>query len=179
MARLRAPDGCIWDREQTHQSIRDCLVEECAELLDAIDREDYPHMREELGDMLLQVFFHAQIAEEAGRFTIEDIAKEIDDKLITENEYDTYREDREFWEHLWKEIESWDTGNLKPNEKKVYEAIKILLSNPDSIEIFNKKAIYLYLREITGLNTKQVVNNLNKLRNTYATFKKKWNKGEF
>ncbi|HCR37210.1 MAG TPA: MazG family protein, partial [Opitutae bacterium] len=82
VARLRAPDGCIWDREQTHQSIRDCLVEECAELLDAIDREDYPHMREELGDMLLQVFFHAQIAEEAGRFTIEDIAKEIDDKLI-------------------------------------------------------------------------------------------------
>ena len=68
---------------------------------------------------------------------------------------------------------------LKVNEKKVLEAVKILLANPDDIEIFNKKAIYLYLREITGLNTKQVVNNLNKLRNRYATFKKKWNKGEF
>ena len=104
--------------------------------------------------------------------------QEIDDKLITENEYDSYREDREFWEHLWKEIESWDTGNLKPNEKKVYEAIKILLSNPDSIEIFNKKAIYLYIREITGLNTKQIVNNLNKMRAKYRNFKEDWNGGK-
>ena len=112
---------------------------------------------------------------------IEDLmisGQEIDDKLITENEYDTYREDREFWEHLWKEIESWDTGNLKPNEKKVYEAIKILLSNPDSIEIFNKKAIYLYIREITGLNTKQIVNNLNKMRAKYRNFKEDWNGGK-
>lgn len=112
---------------------------------------------------------------------IEDLmvsGQEIDDKLITENEYDSYREDREFWEHLWKEIESWDTGNLKPNEKKVYEAIKILLSNPDSIEIFNKKAIYLYIREITGLNTKQIVNNLNKMRAKYRNFKEDWNGGK-
>lgn len=111
---------------------------------------------------------------------IEDLmisGQEIDEKLITENEYDTQREDREFWEHLWKEIESWDTGNLKPNEKKVYEAIKILLSNPDSIEIFNKKAIYLYIREITGLNTKQIVNNLNKMRAKYRNFKEDWNGG--
>ena len=112
---------------------------------------------------------------------IEDLmvsGQEIDDKLITENEYDTAREDQEFWEHLWKEIESWDTGNLKPNEKKVYEAIKILLSNPDSIEIFNKKAIYLYIREITGLNTKQIVNNLNKMRAKYRNFKEDWNGGK-
>ena len=58
------------------------------------------------------------------------------------------------------------------------EAVKILLTNSDEIEIFNKKAIYLYLREITGMNTKQVVNNLNKLRAKYRTFKDKWNKGE-
>ena len=67
---------------------------------------------------------------------------------------------------------------MKPNEEKVYEAIKILLSSPDSIEIYNKKAIYLYIREITGLNTKQVVNNLNKMRQRYKTFKKKWDRGE-
>ena len=104
--------------------------------------------------------------------------KEIDDKLITDNGYDSAREDKEFWAHLWKEIDSWDTGNLKPNEKKVLEAVRILLANPDSIEIFNKKAIYLYIREITGLNTKQIVNNLNKMRSRYRNFKSDWNEGK-
>ena len=78
-------------------------------------------------------------------------------------------------QHLWGEIERWDKQNLKENERKVLEAIKILLSDPDAIEIFNKKAIYLYIREITNLNTKQVLNNLNKFRLEYANFKKKWN----
>jgi hypothetical protein len=79
---------------------------------------------------------------------------------------------------LWEEIDTWDTGNLKENEQKVLDAIKILLSSPDDIEIFNKKAIYLYIREITGLNTKQVVNNLNKMRVKYRVFKGKWNRGD-
>ena len=79
---------------------------------------------------------------------------------------------------LKKEIESWDSDSLKENEKRVYEAIKILLSSPDDIEIFNKKAIYLYIREITGLNTKQIVNNLNKMRKKYKIFKEKWNEGD-
>ena len=79
---------------------------------------------------------------------------------------------------MWEEIDTWDTGSLKENEKKVLEAIKILLSSPDDIEIFNKKAIYLYIREITGLNTKQVVNNLNKMRVKYRVFKGKWNRGD-
>jgi len=82
MAKLRAPDGCPWDREQTHQSICDCLVEEVAELLDAIDRNDFPHMREELGDLLLHVVMHAQLASEAGQFDFDDVAREINDKLI-------------------------------------------------------------------------------------------------
>ena len=100
------------------------------------------------------------------------------DSLVVSHGYSEERELREFWRLLWEEIETWDTGNLKPNEKKVLEAVKILLSEPDDIEIFNKKAIYLYIREITGLNTKQVVNNLNKLRAKYFAFKGKWNKGE-
>ncbi len=105
----------------------------------------------------------------------EEVAKEIEQKhLSTENGYYYERAQKEFWEHLWKEIETWDKVNLKPNEKKVLEAIKILLSDPEHIEIFNKKAIYLYIRELTGLNTKQVVNNLNKLREKYRNFKKKW-----
>tara|TARA_B100000131_G_scaffold317019_1_gene358220 strand:- start:346 stop:894 length:549 start_codon:yes stop_codon:yes gene_type:complete len=98
--------------------------------------------------------------------------------MVVQHEYYQNRKEREFWQHLWAEIDNWDTGNLKENEKKVLEAIKILLSSSDDIEIFNKKAIYLYLREITGLNTKQVVNNLNRLRTKYKNFKEKWNKGE-
>jgi XTP/dITP diphosphohydrolase/tetrapyrrole methylase family protein/MazG family protein len=82
VARLRAPGGCPWDIEQTHQSLARCLIDECSELLETIDRGDLPHMREELGDVLVQVVFHAQIAEESGTFNLEDVAREINDKLI-------------------------------------------------------------------------------------------------
>jgi hypothetical protein len=102
----------------------------------------------------------------------------VSEEMVTYNEYDIKREEAEFWHYLWTEIDSWDTGKLKENEKKVLEAVKILLKSCDDIEIFNKKAIYLYLREITGLNTKQVVNNLNKLRVRYREFKKRWDMGK-
>ena len=82
MARLRAPDGCPWDQEQTHASLVRCLIDEVSELIDTIDRHDYPHMREELGDVLIQVVFHAQIAAEQGLFTFEDVARDINEKLI-------------------------------------------------------------------------------------------------
>ncbi len=92
------------------------------------------------------------------------------------NNYVEMREEAEFWVCLLQQVDKWDTGNLKTNEKAVLEAVKILLHNIEDIEIFNKKAVYLYLRELTGLNTKQVVNNLNKLREKYRTFKTKWDK---
>jgi XTP/dITP diphosphohydrolase/tetrapyrrole methylase family protein/MazG family protein len=82
MARLRAPDGCPWDREQTHQTLTRCLIDECSELLDTIDRMDVPHMREELGDVLIQVVFHAQLAAERGDFDFDDVTREINEKLI-------------------------------------------------------------------------------------------------
>ena len=88
------------------------------------------------------------------------------------------RENQEFWKHLWFQIDDWDQESLRANERKVLEAVKILLKNSDDIEIFNKKAVYLYLRELTGLNTKQVVNNLNKLRTRYFKFRKNWNDGK-
>ncbi|MDX2186840.1 MAG: MazG family protein [Opitutaceae bacterium] len=82
IARLRGPGGCPWDQEQTHASLTRCLIDECSELLDTIDRLDMPHMREELGDVLIQVVFHAQLAEEAGHFKLEDVAREVNEKLI-------------------------------------------------------------------------------------------------
>lgn len=82
VAKLRAPDGCPWDIEQTHQSLSRCLVEETSEVLETIDNQDMPAMREELGDLLLQVVMHSQIAEEAESFDLEDVAREINEKLI-------------------------------------------------------------------------------------------------
>ena len=82
IAKLRAPDGCPWDREQTHSSLRPNMIEEAYEAVDAIDDNDMAHLREELGDVLLQVVLHSQIASENGDFTIEDVAKELKEKLI-------------------------------------------------------------------------------------------------
>jgi len=97
--------------------------------------------------------------------------------LSTSNEYVKTREEKEFWDFLQQEIDSWNAVPMKANEKKVYEAVKLVLLSSEQIQIFNKKAVYLYIREITGLNTKQVVNNLNKMRERYRNFKKKWNEG--
>jgi tetrapyrrole methylase family protein/MazG family protein len=82
MAALRAPDGCPWDRKQTHESLKPYLLEETYEVLEILDRQDRAKLPEELGDVLLQVLFHSQIAAEAGSFTIEDVLEQLADKLV-------------------------------------------------------------------------------------------------
>lgn len=82
IARLRAKDGCQWDREQTHSTLRPNMIEEAYEAVDAIDDNDLKHLQEELGDVLLQVLLHSQIASEEGAFSIEDVARELKEKLI-------------------------------------------------------------------------------------------------
>ncbi len=82
MHRLRAPGGCPWDAGQTHQSLIANLIEETYETVDTIQRGDFDHLREELGDLLLQVIFHSELAEEAGRFNLDDVARGISDKLV-------------------------------------------------------------------------------------------------
>lgn len=94
------------------------------------------------------------------------------------DKYYQERVSKEFWQKLWTEIESWNVDFEKESEKKVYEAVKIILSSVDDIEIFNKKAVYLYLRELTGMNTKQIVTQLNKMRNRYRDFKSEWDNGK-
>jgi len=96
--------------------------------------------------------------------------------LSTTNDYLERMEQYQFWQKLYSEMNEWEKLKLKDNERKVLQAVKILFENAHEIEIFNKKAIYLYLREITGLNTKQVVNNLNKIRIKYHNFKISWEK---
>lgn len=81
VSRLRAPDGCPWDREQTHHSIRGCLIEEAYEVVEAINNHDDPHLCEELGDFLLQVIMHCQIASERDAFDLDAVARGITEKL--------------------------------------------------------------------------------------------------
>jgi len=119
IARLRAPDGCPWDQEQTHASLTRCLIDECSELLDTIDRLDMPHMREELGDVLIQVVFHAQLAEEAGHFDLEAVAREVNEKLIRRHPH-VFGENRlETSEQVlvqWDAIKAQEKGGQKKND---------------------------------------------------------------
>ena len=87
MAQLRRDSGCPWDREQTHLSLKPCLLEETYELLDALDEGDAKKVQEELGDVLLQVVFHSQIASEENRFSIKDVIERLTDKLVRRHPY--------------------------------------------------------------------------------------------
>ena len=105
----------------------------------------------------------------------DDAIKELSfEQIVYYDTHEQEREKREFWKFLELEMDGWGTNDMNENEKKVYEAIRILLNSVEEIEIFNKKAIYLYLREITGLNTKQIVTQLNKFRKKYKLFKQDW-----
>lgn len=116
--RLRAPGGCPWDREQTHESMRNGLIEEAYEVLDAIDRKDDAHFREELGDFLLQVVMHCQIASEEGRFDLDQVARELNEKLIR-------RHPHVFGENKLGDteavLEQWD--KIKRQEKAATESV--------------------------------------------------------
>ena len=109
----------------------------------------------------------------------DNIAKKYEEEFLsTDESYITEREEVEFWDSFYNELKSWDSSQMKDNDLKVYQAINILFESKDDIEIFNKKAIYLYLREITGLNTKQIVNSLKKFRKKYSAFRNNWESGE-
>ena len=113
---LRHPGGCPWDREQTHRSLRRNLLEETYEAAEAIDREDLDGLKEELGDVLLQVFFHASIEEDAGRFNLDDVADGVCKKLIYRHPHvfgdvtvDSTDQVLSNWEELKKKEKHQDT----------------------------------------------------------------------
>jgi tetrapyrrole methylase family protein / MazG family protein len=107
MQRLRAPDGCPWDREQTHRSLRPYLIEETYEVLDSIDREAYGELKKELGDVLLHIVFHCQMAAEENLFDAADMVREINEKLIRRHPHvfgDAKVADARHVEHQWEKI---------------------------------------------------------------------------
>jgi tetrapyrrole methylase family protein/MazG family protein len=121
MARLRAPGGCPWDRAQSREDLKTYLVEETYEVLDAIDQGDAAMLREELGDVLLQVVFHAQISSEEGAFTIEEVCRGINEKLIRRHPHvfgevkaDTPEQVLQNWEAIKKEEKAEKNGEAAP-----------------------------------------------------------------
>ncbi len=114
VAALREPEtGCPWDIEQDHQSIAECLVDECCELLQTIDRLDMDHMEEELGDVLLQVVMHAQMAKEAGHFDFDAVCREVNEKLVRRHPHVFGQGDLESSEAV---LVQWD--QIKEAERK-------------------------------------------------------------
>ena len=113
MARLRGPDGCPWDRKQTPDSLKPFLTEECYEVVDAIDEGDPSKIKEELGDLLFQIVFHARIAEEQGLFTIRDVADAIHEKMVRRHPHvfgdQQLSTDREVLAN-WEEIKKRERG---------------------------------------------------------------------
>ena len=120
MAQLRAPDGCPWDREQTFDSIKRHTLEETYEVFDAIDRRNWPDLKDELGDLLLQVLFYSQMAEEAGHFSIEDVAANLNAKLIRRHPHifaDAEAKTAEDVKQTWDAIKKQEKG---PSEQGKY-----------------------------------------------------------
>ncbi len=137
---LRGENGCSWDREQTHSSLRRNMLEEAYEAVDAIDDNDSKHLQEELGDVLLQVVLHSQIAKEENRFNIEDVAKGISDKLIHRHPHvfgnikvNSTDEILDNWEELKKEE--------KPHRTSVMDGISKAQSALMSAQKISKKAV--------------------------------------
>ncbi len=123
MARLRAPDGCPWDREQNHQTLCEPLIDETSELLDTIDRNDIEHMCEELGDVLLQVVFHAQLADERGDFNFDDVARGINEKLVRRHPHvfgDVDLQDSDAVLKQWEAIKAAEKKN-GPEAKGIFK----------------------------------------------------------
>jgi len=121
VAQLRAPGGCPWDREQTHSSLRGALVEECYEVIEAIEKSDDANLREELGDLLLHVVMHAQMAEERGAFVLEDIAAEVCEKMIRRHPH-VFGESKA--ENATEVLRQWE--QIKKKEKGGDEAAGLL-----------------------------------------------------
>lgn len=144
MARLRdAETGCPWDREQTFASLAPYTVEEAYEVVDAIRRDDIDGLRDELGDLLLQVVFHSQVAEEAGQFTFDDVAKGITDKMVRRHPHVFGSEEqrrRGAVDGSWERIKAAERAASNPDEDSVLDGIAVALPALTRAEKLGRRA---------------------------------------
>jgi len=152
MAALRAPDGCPWDREQDHQSLRSHAVEEVYELLDAIEAGDDVEMAEELGDLLLQVVFHAQLARERGVFDFDAVCQHLVDKLVRRHPHVfgsvTVKDIDQVWAN-WESIKKAEKAGSKHERKSALDGVPRHLPALMRSQKLLKKAAKAGLAEIT------------------------------
>ena len=142
IATLRGPNGCPWDKKQTHQSLLPFLFEESNEVADTILSNDYNHLREELGDLLLQVVLHSQIAKENGHFSISDVIDSISEKMIRRHPHifsDVKVESEEEVNRLWDEIKKQERKDMKTQNNSILDNVPEKLSAlPKSKKIQNE-----------------------------------------
>ncbi|MEQ8503849.1 MAG: nucleoside triphosphate pyrophosphohydrolase [Rhodospirillales bacterium] len=148
MAKLRDPDGgCPWDVEQTFATIAPYTIEEAYEVADAIQRGDMAALKDELGDLLLQVFFHARMAEEAGEFNYDDVARAISDKMIRRHPHvfgnvdiDTAEAQTVHWEDLKAKERAEKNGGADPSDSSVLDGVAVNLPALTRAEKLQKRA---------------------------------------
>lgn len=132
---LRGENGCPWDREQTHETLKRCLVEETYEVIDAIDKNDTDNLEEELGDVLLQVVMHSEIGEEAGKFSLKTVANRVADKMIRRHPHvfaeKSVKNENKAVESIDNVLERWE--NVKRNEHGAKTQTDSMLSVPKAL----------------------------------------------
>ncbi len=164
--RLREPDGCPWDREQTHSSILSDLLEETYEFIEAADGGDDYHMKEELGDLLMQVVFHSQIAAEERRFTVDDVAGAIAEKLVRRHPHvfgDTNVSDSV------EVLENWE--QIKLQEKGKEERKSILDGIPKQLPALHRAQKIQSKVSRFGFDWKEVAPALDKVEEEFLEFR--------
>ncbi|MCU0237899.1 MAG: nucleoside triphosphate pyrophosphohydrolase [Pyrinomonadaceae bacterium] len=168
MAKLRSPEGCPWDREQTYESLAQYLLEESYETFDAIQSGDIAHLREELGDVLLQVVFHSQIAAELGDFTIDDVAAEVANKLILRHPHvfgdeklETANDVLANWDNL-KAIERKASGKVEKEKDSILDEVPVTFPSLLEGQKLTKKAAKV---KFDWENTEQIFDKLNEETN--------------
>lgn len=175
---LRAPDGCPWDRKQTHESMRNCMIEETFEVIEAVENRDIPNLREELGDVMLQVLLHSAIAEEQKEFTFEEVVDELAKKLVRRHPHVFGNEDPAKTSE--DGLSRWDAIKKKEKEERKQTAQGELARIPHSLPpvmraykvIKKAEKIYGHTTSMDGLmeQTKKLEDAENSLTNMIETF---------
>jgi tetrapyrrole methylase family protein/MazG family protein len=174
MARLRAPDGCPWDREQTHATLKPYLLEEAYEALEAIDAEDDAELCKELGDVLLQVVFHAQIAAEEGRFGIEEVGRAIVDKLVRRHP------------HVFADVEvdgadqvlqNWEQIKKQERREQGQQAPSLLEGIPAQLPALMRAQRIQARVARQGFDWDQITGPLAKVEEEFAELRQAWETG--
>lgn len=155
ISKLRQPDGCPWDREQTYESMRGCVISEAEEVVEAIDNKDCINLKEELGDLLLQVVMYSNIAEERGEFTFDDVVNEISRKMVRRHPHvfgDLQATERELKPFTDKGVSRWDAIKYKEKEEKLKDYEQLYNEGKIGLELLqNKRKILSELKKTLNI----------------------------